>query len=82
MDKVKVIVDFLEPPAPEDAEGAEDSPPPPPPPRAFKILRVRRVGRQRVSDLVLEAAASLPDPFPLCGHAQKLRIPKPLDREI
>eukprot|EP00960_Hanusia_phi_P032655 749978-Hanusia_phi.AAC.1 len=79
MDKVKVIVDFLEPPAPEEAEGAEDSPPPP---RAFKILRVRRVGRQRVSDLVLKAAASLPDPFPLCGHAQKLRIPKPLDREI
>ncbi|EKX37002.1 hypothetical protein GUITHDRAFT_78541 [Guillardia theta CCMP2712] len=82
MEKQKVIIDLLDPPAREEGEGEGEAGEAPPPPRSLKLLRLHRVGKQRISDLVLEGTASLPDPFPLCGPAQKLRVPKAYDREM
>ena len=51
-------------------------------PTIFKVLKVKRVGKQALEDLVLELMTALPEPGPVPGEARQLKIAPVFDREI
>ena len=89
-EKFQPTVEFFDPPPKDEGEEGEEPPTEEEegekkavvPPAIFDVLRVTRVGKQPLEDMVLELMTKLPEPGPLPGQARQLRIPAVFDREI